>query len=145
MASPSDGAKDAESARPIDVPNEPENTDAPDLPAVLAILTHNALIDHDTIAGLNARLVTLAARIEVLETTDVGVAYARIDFLEDQREVKQHELGLEIRHHREALAEVRDDLAMAVAGVDLVKKSTTWKVGSAVVRPLAKLAGRLKK
>lgn len=91
-------------------------------------LEHELLAARDTITGLSAELETLAARAELLESSAVGAAYARIDELEDQREALLHEVRWAILNQR--------------TEVEKVKASVTWRIGSLVVRPLARLRGR---
>jgi shikimate kinase len=85
-------------------------------------------VARDTIVGLEAQLETLTKRAEELESTPVGVAYARIDELEDQREALLHEVRWAILSQREEVAKV--------------KASVTWRVGSLVVKPLNRIRKR---
>ena len=88
-------------------------------------VAHDALIAQDTILGLRAELATVKKKLAKLENANIGQAYARIDKLEDQREAMLHELRWAIKSQRQELANV--------------KASTTWRVGSLVVRPFSKL------
>ena len=102
-----------------------------DHPAELAEVTelkHDALIARDTIVGLRAELDTLKKKLDILESSDIGRAYARIDKLEDQREAMLHELRWAVKSQREQIANMR--------------ASVTWRVGSIVVRPVSWLRGR---
>jgi hypothetical protein len=97
---------------------------------------HEDLNARDTIAGLRAELATLKARLEVLETTDVAKAFARVDQLEDEREARLHELRLLVQDHREHIESAQKAIAS-------VKQSSTWKVGNALISPISKITGRL--
>jgi chromosome segregation ATPase len=97
---------------------------------------HEDLNARDTIAGLRAELATLKARLEVLETTDVAKAFARVDQLEDEREARLHELRLLVQDHRE-------HIESAQKAIESVKQSSTWKVGNAVISPISKITKRL--
>lgn len=121
--------------------NDAANVD-PDLAVadVLASATvgaaHEDLLVRDTVAGLRAELETLKARLELLETTDVAKAFARVDQLEEEREARLHELRLLVQDHRDHIKSAQKEIAS-------VKQSSTWRVGSAVIRPLSKITGRL--
>lgn len=128
---------------------------------------HSELRAQDTILGLRREIDVLTARLKELESTEVATAFARVDQLEEEREASLRELRMLLKDYREQqgqLDAVRllnaeqdarlqalvatevshraqiDSLQRAVASL---KASSTWKVGTAVIRPLSKIAGRL--
>jgi hypothetical protein len=115
--------------------------------AVAASPAYDELVARDTIAGLRAELDTLKARLELLETTEVAVAFARVDQLEEEREARVHELHRMMQDHRNELRTVRKDMASinesAEKAIASMKQSTTWKIGSVVITPLSRITGRL--
>lgn len=115
MSGPSDGSPTDEAAL------NAFKTEGPDL-------HHELLRANDEIAGLRAELATVRARLEVMDSTDVGIAFARVDELEDERQAMLHELRWTISSGRKELESVRS--------------STTWRVGNLVVRPINRITRR---
>jgi hypothetical protein len=91
-------------------------------------LQHLLLKAEDRLRGLEAETKVLRERLRLMEATDLGVAFARVDKLEDQREGLLHELNQAVRMQRSEAAKI--------------KASTTWKVGSMITRPVSKLMRR---
>lgn len=124
---------------------EPENptVTAPDgTPTADGALRHELLVAQDTIAGLKAELATAHARMGEVENTEVGIAYARIDALEDLREAAVHEMQWAVKRERELEKRHAQAVRSAQEEVALVKSSATYRLGNLVILPISKLTGR---
>ena len=77
-------------------------------------LRHELLIARDTIIGLTAELQTMRAQGNEIAATPVGVAYARVDGLENRLEAALRELSVESILRRKVHAE------LAAAAIDLI-------------------------
>lgn len=128
---------------------------------------HELLQARDTIVGLQAEVDTLTARLAELENTELGTAFARVDQLAEQREALLHDLrkvltdfqkqhaqlqellgttgqqAAQIEGLRHTEQVLRDQVDSAQRSLSSVRSSSTWKIGSAVIRPLSKIRGRL--
>lgn len=113
---------------------QPSGRSVDDLVAQVKALQHRVLLDADRIIGLAAERDTLRAEVERMADTELAVAFARVDQLEDEREGLVHEVHKLLRDHRLAL-ELRD--ARTRTEVDQILASTTWKLGSAVIKPIS--------
>ncbi|MBC7519311.1 MAG: hypothetical protein H7248_10630 [Microbacteriaceae bacterium] len=122
----------APSAVPVTVtvpnPEEIAQTRADALEAQLLEITHQLLAANDTIAGMNAALITAQATVNELSQTDVGVAFARVDDLENRLEAMLHELRWTINSNTAVLEQMR--------------LTPTWRIGTLVARPLAMVTRR---
>lgn len=97
-------------------------------------LQRRVLLDADRLVGLAAERDTLRAELSRFTDTELAVAFARVDQLEDEREGLVHEVHKLLRDHRLAL-ELRD--ARTRTEVDQILASTTWRLGSAVIKPIS--------
>lgn len=128
---------------------------------------HDALRAQDTIVGLRSEVETLKARLRELESTDVGIAFARVDQLEEEREASLRELRLLLKDYREQQVHLeellslnleqdgrlqeltrteaaqRDQIESVERAIASVKASSTWRLGSVLIRPISKVTGRL--
>lgn len=99
-----------------------------ELRAQCAELIHEQLRLRDRIAGLTAERDELAKRIDDADGVDQWALMARID-----------ELVVSLRHANHLLA---DEKAQRNRERDQVKASNSWRIGNAIVRPLAAVTGR---
>lgn len=128
---------------------------------------HQLLQARDTIVGLQAEVDTLTARLTELESTELSAAFARVDQLAEQREALLHDLrkvltdfqkqhahlqellgltgqqAVQIEGLRNTERILRDQVDSAQQSLSSVRSSSTWRIGSAVIRPLSKIRGRL--
>jgi hypothetical protein len=91
-------------------------------------LRHELLVANDAIIGLRAELTTLQERFAMVAATDVGVALERISHLEDERVALLDQVGRAPENHDDDIAAMRASL--------------TWRIGTAIVRPLSIITGR---
>lgn len=147
--------------------SDEETASVIDAESVTDSSAHELLQARDTIVGLQAEVDTLTARLAELGSTELATAFARVDQLAEQREALLHDLrkvltdfqgqhaqlqellGLTgqqaaqiegLRHTEQVL---RDQVDSAQRSLSSVRASSTWKIGSAVIRPLSKIRGRL--
>lgn len=113
---------------------QPAGRSTEELVAQVKALQHRVLLDADRLVGLAAERDTLRAEVDRFAETELAVAFARVDQLEDEREGLVHEVHKLLRDHRLAL-ELRDERTRTE--VDQILASTTWKLGSAVVKPIS--------
>lgn len=95
------------------------------LRAQVRSLQHRALRDRDSLVGLQGEVETLKARIESASESDLWLALARIDRLEEERD----RLNTVIHNTR---IESRE-------AIESMRATTTWRLGSLLTKPLAKL------
>jgi len=84
-----------------------------------------ALAARDREVGMRGELATARAWIKKIETVEPGRAFRRIDKLEEQRENLLHRLRLGSFGE-----EAEDEIAQ-------LKASATWRIGRALVAPVA--------
>lgn len=102
-----------------------------DLARMVKELQHKALIDRDTIVGLEAQLSVLTAQLADIAETDNAIAIARIDNLAEER------MSLLETIHRMSKTQLQV--------IDDMRATTTWRIGSVVVKPLTKIKAARRK
>lgn len=114
------------------------NTNSDAVESDVMALRHEMLIARDRIAGLEAELSTLHARLELIDATDIGRAFARVDELEDERQAMMHELRWTISTQRKVV----EDYRVALEGV---QRSVPFRLGNMLVSPARRVVRFVRK